>query len=269
MAAGDDEGLFGGMMGRLDNDRTRSLLGRAEELRTRCFRIVAIGSVVFGLAMWFDQQIFAWLKVPLEFALPKAKAVLFFTGPLDVFMSYIRVGFMTAALITGPWALWEIWSWVRPAIPEWDGAFFTRLFVASVILLFGGVALCYYGILPMTMQVLLGMAEGVATPTITVGDYISLTTIMMLGFGLVFQLPIIVLVAERLGIVRLEDLIRFRGPVLVVILVIAAIATPTPDPFSQLAMATPMYLMYEIAILIIRRRRRGEAKALVTTSSSS
>ncbi len=259
-AAGGEGGLFADFFDKLRNDRTMSLLDRVEELRKRVFRIVCVATVLFGLAMWFDQEIFAWLKAPLAFALPQGASLLHFTGPLDVFMAYIRVAFMGSALLTSPWALWEMWSFLKPAVPEWQGGGIGRMFVASVLLLYGGVALCYYAILPTTMDVLLGMGEGVAKPMITVGDYVSLVTLMMLGFGVVFQLPIAVLVAERFGIVQLRDLTRFRGAVLVVILVIAAIATPTPDPFSQLAMATPMYLMYEIAVLIIWLRRRKEAQ---------
>jgi sec-independent protein translocase protein TatC len=94
-----------------------------------------------------------------------------------------------------------------------------------------------------------------------VADYVSLTTFMLLGFGATFQLPVIVIILERVGVLGLDTLTSNRRYILVGIVTVAAIVTPTPDPFSQVALATPMYLMFEVAIMIIKALRRREAKA--------
>ena len=132
----------------------------------------------------------------------------------------------------------------------------------------GGIVFCYYLMMPAALEFLIGMGDGLATAVIMVDEYISMIVVMLLGFGGVFQLPVILIILERLGIISEDMLMKNRGPILVAILVVAAIVTPTPDPFSQLFMATPMYLMFEAAILIIKWLKRRDQKALQVTPNS-
>lgn len=235
------------------------LMERADEFRSRFVRAMIVFTVVFCGVVGFAKPLFGLLKSPLVQALPPGKATLHFTSPMEVFLSYVKVGFLAAAVVTAPYAFLQLFRFIAPALPEGNRKAIVPLFVASLVLFVSGGAFCFFAILPTALEFLLGMGSEVAKPIITVDDYVSLLVLMLLGFGAVFQLPLILIILERLQIVSVDTLAKNRGGMLVGILAVAAVATPTPDPFSQLAMATPMYLMFEAAILIMRWMGRAEA----------
>lgn len=235
------------------------LLERADELRNRLLRAMIVFAVIFGGVIGFAKQMFAILKMPLLHALPEGKATLHFTSPIEVFVSYVKVGFLAAAVVAAPYAFHQLFRFIEPALPPANRRAIIPLFIASLVLFVAGGAFCFFAILPTALEFLLGMGTEVAKPLITVDDYISLLVLMILGFGAVFQLPLVLIILERLEVVSVDTFAKNRGAMLVGILAVAAVATPTPDPFSQLAMATPMYLMFEGAILIMRWMGRTDA----------
>ena len=164
----------------------------------------------------------------------------------------MKVGFFAAAVLVAPFFFIQLWRFIGPAIPEKQRRFVQPFFWSGSLLFAAGVAFCFYVMMPTAMKILIDMGGDVATPTITVGDYYTLIVMMMLGFGAVFQLPLILIILERLGIVSRATLAANRRVMIVGILIVAAIVTPTPDPFSQLVMAAPMYVMYEAALLVMR-----------------
>jgi sec-independent protein translocase protein TatC len=250
-----------GFLERMESLEQGPLLGRLEELRSRIIRCMAIVFAVFVLCFTFAKPILIYLEGPLVQALPPGARVLHFMGPLEVFVAYVQVSFMIALCIALPVLLAQIWSFLKPALPDVDHGLVVPFFVASLLLFVGGVAFCFYVMMPVALKFLIEMGKDVAVPTIMVADYVSLTTFMLLGFGATFQLPLIIIILERLGVLGLDTLTGNRRYILVGIVTVAAIVTPTPDPFSQIALATPMYLMFEAAILVIKALRRREAKA--------
>lgn len=258
------ESLFEGLREILDDLRDTpagQLMERADEARSRLIKTAVVFFVIFGAVVAFAKPIFAWLKRPLLAAVPSHKLDLHFTSPLEVFMAYVKVGFLTASVVALPVVLLQIWAFIKPSLPAAQRRLVVPFFVSGIGLFSAGVAFCYVAILPQALTFLLGLGGDVATPLITVDDYIDLVVFMALGFGAVFQLPLVLIVLERLGVVSVEALSKNRGAMLVGILVVAAVATPTPDPFSQLAIATPMYVMFEGSILIIRWMNRAAALA--------
>lgn len=249
-----------GFLERMQSLEQGPLLGRLEELRARIIRCMAIVFAVFVLCFTFAKEILLYLEAPLIEALPPGARVLHFMGPLEVFVAYVQVSFMIALCLALPVLLVQIWRFLKPALPDVDQGMVVPFFIASLILFGSGVAFCFYVMMPVALRFLIEMGKDVAVPTIMVADYVSLTTFMLLGFGATFQLPLIVIILERIGVLELDSLTGNRRYILVGIVTVAAIVTPTPDPFSQIALATPMYLMFEAAILVIKALRRREAK---------
>lgn len=244
---------------RMKQGQTGSLLERVDELRDRLIRVFILIGVFFAGCVFFAKDVFAWLKHPLVLAMPKAKDVLHFTGPMEVLTAYMKVSFLLAAVLAGPFLFYQIWKFVAPALPEGTRKLVMPFFFAALVLFASGLLFCYYLMMPAALEFLVGMGDGLAAAMITVDDYIGLVVFMLLGFGAVFELPLILILLERLGIISERMLTKNRGPILIAILVVAAIITPTPDPFSQLCMAGPMYVLFEVAILIIRWMKKKDA----------
>lgn len=255
----EEENPIAEFLQKLKASPTGSLLDRVDELRARLIRVFILIGVFFSGCVFFAKDVFAWLKQPLVLAMPKAKSVLHFTGPMEVLTAYMKVSFLVAAVLAGPYLFLQLWRFIAPALPERTRKMVMPFFISSLLLFAGGVLFCYFFMMPAALEFLIGMGDGLAAALITVDDYISLVVFMLLGFGAVFELPLVVILLERLGIVQERMLTKNRGPILIAILVIAAILTPTPDPVSQLFMAGPMYILFEIAILIIKWMKRRDA----------
>lgn len=235
------------------------MLDRIDELRGRLIRVFILIGVFFSGCIFFAKDVFAWLKHPLVLAMPKTKDILHFTGPMEVLTAYMKVSFLLAAVLAGPFLFLQIWKFIGPSLPERTRKMVMPFFTASIVLFTSGLLFCYYLMMPAALEFLIGMGDGLATAMITVDDYISLVVFMLLGFGGVFELPLILILLERLGIITEKMLTKNRGPILIAILVIAAIVTPTPDPFSQMCMAGPMYVLFEVAIIIIKWMKKRDA----------
>lgn len=252
---------------RLRSAEQGPLLARLEELRSRLILSMGVVFGVFLICFLFAKDILVFLEEPLVRALPTGAKVLHFMGPLEVFVAYVQVAFTLALCVSLPILLVQVWKFIKPALAEFDQGLVIPFFVASIILFVSGILFCFYVMMPVALQVLIDMGQGIALPTITIADYVSLTTFMLLGFGASFQLPIVIILLERVGVISLAGLTNNRRYVVVIIVAAAAIITPTPDPFSQIALAAPMYVMFEAAILVIKlfHRRDGRAGQQIST----
>ncbi len=266
MMTPDADSPLAAFLDRLRNSDAQSLFQRIDELRSRIIKCLIVITAIFIGCFALGRYIFKYLKVPLLAALPEGQKRLHFTGPLEVFMAYMKVSFLIAVVIAAPLLFYQAFQYLKPALPEANRKQVLPYFFSSIVLFVGGILFCYFLMMPTALQFLIGMGGDLVTPIITVDEYTSLMVFMLLGFGAVFQLPVILIIAEALGVINLEHLTKNRRVIVVIILVVAAILTPTPDPFSQLAMAVPMYLMFEAAIIIIKAKRKNRG-AIVPTGT--
>lgn len=241
-----------------DNLKVMGLMDHLDELRARLFKAILAIVVVFVIAFSFADYILNFIKQPLASALPENSNVLHFTGPMDVLIANIKLGFLTGVIVSCPVWLYQFWKFLEPALYDREKKYILPFVFASVMLFFSGVSFCYFIILPMALEFLIGIGLDVGTPIITVTDYISLLMILVFGFGIVFETPVIIVLLAMLDLITAEQLAENRKFVLVGILVLGALLTP-PDPISQIAMAAPTYLMYEISIVVIRIIKRKPA----------
>lgn len=239
----------------LHNGKIMNLWGHLDELRTRIVRAGVTILACFVVALVFSNRIINFLKEPLVAVLPAGTSALHFTGPMDVFTVNIKVAFLVSVVVGAPAWLYQFWKFLEPALYPTERKYVVPFIVATIGFFLTGVAFCYYFMLPMALHYLIGIGLEVGTPIITITDYISLITVMILGFGLVFETPVILVLLAMLNVVSAEALASQRRMTFVIILIISAIITP-PDPISMMGMAIPCYLMFELSILVIRVIKR-------------
>ena len=222
-----------------------------DELRSRLIKSLAVIVLLFILSIIFSTDIINLLQLPLKAALPQGSS-LHFTGPLDVFTASIRVSFLVAIVCASPIWIYHFWQFIEPALYETEKKYLLPFTIVSTLLFFFGICFCFFLILPLTLEFLISLGSEVGTPIITINDYLAMIQLMIFGFGFIFETPLILVLLASLGVVSSQTLANYRRFVIVATLVIGAILTP-PDPLSQIAMALPLYVMYEVSIVIIRR----------------
>jgi sec-independent protein translocase protein TatC len=178
--------------------------------------------------------------------LPKG-ATLIATSVISPFLVPLKILMMSAFLIALPVVLWQIWSFVAPGLYMHEKKLVLPLVISSTVLFFIGVLFCYYFVFGQVFKFIQSFAPKSITAAPDIEAYLSFVLSMFLAFGMAFEVPIVVIVLARMGMVTIQQLKDFRGYFVVLAFVIAAIVTP-PDVVSQLALAIPMCLLYEIGI---------------------
>jgi sec-independent protein translocase protein TatC len=218
------------------------------ELRDRLVRaMLAIGVAAVALSIYPGPgELYDLLAAPLVAHLPKG-ATLIATSVISPFMVPLKIMLMAAFLIALPVVLYQLWAFVAPGLYAHEKKLILPLVVSSTVLFFVGVAFCYFFVFGQVFKFIQGFAPKSITAAPDIEAYLSFVLTMFLAFGLAFEVPVVVVVLARMGIVSVQKLKDFRGYFVVLAFVIAAIVTP-PDVVSQLALAIPMCLLYEMGI---------------------
>ncbi len=225
------------------SDQKRPLLEHLEEIRLRLLRVflwVGLGSV---LAWQYAHLLLSYLVRPV--------GQVVFTSLTEPFLVHLKVAFFGGILLASPLIAWESWGFVRPALKQTPARLaIILLALASAVLFLAGVWFGWKILVPSALQVLLAFGGDFMTPMISVGGYLSFVGWLAVGCGLIFQTPIIVLFLVAAGLVRPQTLVRHWRVAIVLILLMAALLTPTPDIFSQLLMAAPLFVLYFFSVMI-------------------
>ncbi len=218
------------------------------ELRDRLIKaLVAVGVVAGVLALYPGPgALYDLLAAPLIAHLP-AGATMIATSVISPFMVPLKILLMAAFLVALPVVLYQVWAFVAPGLYSHEKKLVLPLVVSSTILFFLGVAFCYFFVFGKVFTFIQSFAPKSITAAPDIEAYLTFVLTMFMAFGLAFEVPIAVVVLARLGVVTVEQLKQFRGYFIVLAFVIAAIVTP-PDVVSQLALAIPMCLLYEVGI---------------------
>ena len=222
------------------------------ELRSRLVRAVGAVLVIFVvLFLWPGSgYIYDILALPLMNALPP-DAKMIATGVVTPFMVPVKVTALVGFMVALPYVLYQAWAFVAPGLYEHEKRLALPLIVASTALFFAGVAFCYFFVLGKVFAFIHDFAPKSITPAPDIEAYFSFVITMFLAFGITFEIPIVVIVLARMGIVSVEKLREARPYVIVGAFVIAAIVTP-PDVLSQFMLAVPMCLLYEAGLFLAR-----------------
>lgn len=219
---------------------------------------ILIGTIV---GWFFSDRTFAYLAAPVT----QLEAITFITTtPLEPMLVKVKISLLIGIVLALPVVIWQIWSFVLPALKQNERKYLYFIVPSSVVLFLGGVALCFFVVLPIGLKFLLfigGDAVKSYTPFLTKSSYFGFLTTMFLTFGLVFQLPIVLLILIRIGVLSPQALAAKRRWAILSIVILAVVVSPTPDLLTQLLMAGPMYLLYEISIwlgYLVSRKRENE-----------
>jgi len=229
-----------------------SFISHLVELRNRLVRAVAaIGVLFVALFLWPGSgPIYDVLALPLMNALPEG-AKMIATGVITPFMVPVKVTALLAFMIALPWVLYQAWAFVAPGLYENERRFALPLVVASTVLFFLGVGFCYFFVFGKVFAFIHDFAPKSITPAPDIEAYFSFVITMFLAFGITFEIPIVVVVLVRMGLVSIEKLREARPYVIVGAFVVAAIVTP-PDVLSQFMLAVPMCILYEAGLFLAR-----------------
>ena len=222
------------------------------ELRDRLLRsLVAIALVFVGLFLYPGSgPLYDFLAAPLMQALPEG-AKMIATGVITPFLVPVKVTAFVALFIALPYVLYQAWAFVAPGLYAHEKRLVLPLVVASTVLFLLGVGFCYYFVFGKVFAFINSFAPQSITPAPDIEAYFSFVLTMFLAFGVTFEIPVVVVVLARAGIVSVEQLKQARPYVIVGAFVIAAIVTP-PDVVSQIMLAVPMWLLYELGMIVAR-----------------
>ncbi len=231
------------------------------ELRDRLIKALIAFAVVFGILMIWPGAgaIYDFLAAPLTRALP-AGTKMIATGVITPFMVPLKVGAMVAFVIALPVILYQAWAFVAPGLYQHEKKFALPLVVASTILFIIGMAFCYYFVFGKVFAFISDFAPKSITPAPDIEAYLNFVLTMFVAFGVTFEVPIVVIVLVAFNIVSLEKLKEWRSYVIVGAFVIAAVVTP-PDVLSQLLLAIPMCILYEVGLLCARFVAKPQTRA--------
>jgi sec-independent protein translocase protein TatC len=218
-----------------------------DELRSRlivCFIAVGIG---FVLSYGFKERLFEILLYPL-LSVMKSSEELIFTGLPEAFFTYLKVAFLTGLMLATPVILYEFWMFVAPGLYRKERRLLIPIIFLSSIFFIGGALFGYFIVFPFGFQFFLGFSNETIHARLSIKEYLGFATKLLIAFGVVFELPILITALARLGVVSTEFLTKNRKYALLLFFIGAAMLTP-PDVVTQIMMALPLMVLYEISII--------------------
>jgi sec-independent protein translocase protein TatC len=248
------------------SDPQETFIAHLIELRDHLMRIVIAIAVVFvGLMIWPGAaKIYDILAHPLMAALPEG-AKMIATGVITPILIPLKITGWLAMILTLPYALYQIWSFVAPGLYAHEKRIILPLVVASTLLFMLGMAFCYFFVFGKIFAVINELAPKSITPAPDIENYLSFVLTMFLAFGVTFEIPVVVVALVRMGLITVAKLKEIRSYVIVGAFVVAAVVTP-PDALSQLMLAIPMCLLYEAGIIAASFIKRPEQSTQTESS---
>ena len=225
-----------------------NLIAHLEALRTALWKIILVTAVLYPIGYFASPYIIRWLT---KWCFPGGGKLYYFT-PMEVFWVQLKLALVLSLVAAYPWNMRQLWNFVLPALYPGERRALGWWLVFSTLLFLSGGTFCVAAILPLLMRFSHGFATPELTPMLGLSEFLELSGWLTLSFGLMFQAPIVVLLAVRFGLVSADSLAKKRPYVVTAILVLAALLTP-PDIVSQVMLAVPTWLLFELGLLLARR----------------
>lgn len=238
-------------------DKPMTVVGHLDELRSRVLTILASFIILTSIAFYFSDYLVSFINKPF---LDSGNKLNIFTI-VGGFMLKFKVSAAAAIFILVPMIIFQIWRFIVPAIEKKSRTFSRLTILSAIILFYSGAAFVFFLILPAAIKVMLSFVGADMISTIGADDYLSFIIFFSLIMGIIFEIPVIILILTRLGIISPQYLINKRKYAIVIIWILAALITP-PDPLSQTLVGIPLMLLYEISIIIAKIVARREHKKL-------
>jgi sec-independent protein translocase protein TatC len=235
-----------------EDDVRLSFFDHLKELRKRLVGAlagVAVGTLLTGV---FAEKLFRWVMRPVLASLPEGQRALNYTSSLEPFLVYLKVALYGGLFASAPWILWQVWLFVAPGLYKREKRVVIPFLAFGTLLFYAGAAFCYFLVMPYAFPALASIAGEDMRPVLTMREQLTLVLAMLLGFGVVFEVPVVIAFLSMVGVVSADFLARYRRHAAIVNVAVAALVTPTGDPFNLALMAIPLIAFYEIGILLAR-----------------
>lgn len=226
------------------DDGSMSILAHLEELRWRLIRSIIAVIVCSGICYYFIEDIMAFISQPV--------GKLYYLQPSEAFFTYLKVSICCGFILALPIVFYQLWCFVLPALTIKERYIAAVIVPSSVILFLSGLAFSFFLVMPAALKFFGGFGSESLLPMFSVARYFDFLFSFILPFGFVFELPLVVVIAAKLGLLSSEFLGEKQRYVIFFSFVIGAIITPTPDIFTQSMIALPMIVLYELSYLIVR-----------------
>jgi len=258
-------------------EKEMPFLDHLEELRWRLLKSIIAVVIGGALCFYFIQEIFDFLVRPYQHALQMLAETnpnpggtqdsrLVFLGPTAGFMIYIKLALTGGIVFALPVIFYQLWKFVAPGLLIKERTVVPRFTASATLCFLAGAAFCYFVVLPYGLSFLLSFQTADLVAMITIEEYFGFVTTILLVFGLLFEMPVISYLLSRLGILTPEFLRQKRRYGIVTIFVVAAILTPTVDAFTQVLLAVPLMVLYEVSIWVSKVAMPAEIHAALKTT---
>jgi sec-independent protein translocase protein TatC len=227
------------------------------ELRDRLLRIVIGVIVTFACLFPFANRLYTTLAQPLLAKLP-AGGKLIATAVTTPFLVPMKVALMAALVVSLPYTLYQIWSFIAPGLYAHEKRFIVPLVVASTLLFLLGMAFAYFLVFPVVFGFIVSTAPAGVQVMTDIGNYLDFVITLFIAFGIAFEVPVVVVALVKFGVVSVSQLKQARSYVIVGAFVLGAIFTP-PDVVSQIMLAVPLWLLFELGVVVAGLVKKGEA----------
>ena len=234
--------------------KEETLIDHLEALRRMLLWCIGVTAVLFLPGYFIAPHVIDWL---VAWSFPQEVGKLYYFAPMEVFVVQLKLALVLALILAFPWNIWQLWRFLLPALYPNERSALVRWLLSSSVLFFTGIAFCVALILPLLMRFSGDFATAQLQPMLGLANFLELAGWLMLAFGVMFQAPIAVLLCVRFGLVSTNALKQKRPYVMTVILIIAAILTP-PDVVSQVMLALPTWLLFELGLWIAQRMEKTQ-----------
>ena len=246
-----------------------TLISHLIELRQRLLKAVVAVFLCFIPCAIFSDRLFTVVAEPLIDRMPEGTSMIA-TSLISPVMAPLKLALFVALFIAMPYVLFQVWAFVAPGLYKREKRFAIPLMVSSILLFYAGVAFAYFVVFPLMFAFLTTTAPTGVQVMTDITNYLDFVLLLFFAFGVAFEMPVATVLLASTGLVRVETMAKNRGYVLLGIFVIAAFLTP-PDALSQTAMAVPMWLLYEVGIILSRillRERLAQQRSEEQSASS-
>jgi sec-independent protein translocase protein TatC len=240
----------------LSPEQKQTLIEHLEELRKSLIISVIAVTIAAIFGFYYNEQILAIIVSPLT----SLNEELIVTGVTEAFFVKLKLAIFAGFIIAFPIIVWAFWRFIKPALYPHERKYVYILLPISIILFASGVLFAYFGILQLVLKFFIYIVGDSLDTMFKIDQYVSFVTAFTLPFGIVFELPIVVFFLTKLGIIKHEMLSKNRKYALLIIVILAAALTPGPDPVSQMMMAGPVYILYEISVLVSKFARPNKER---------
>jgi len=240
----------------MSDEEKQPFLSHLEELRKRLVAISIGVGAGFVVSYIFSERLFELLILPLKSVLPEGDKLIFTNLP-EMFITYLKVSFISGVLLAAPFIFYQLWLFIAPGLYQREKKYVFPFVIFSTILFVGGALFGYFVVFPFGFKFFISFSNEYVKALPSVKQYFSFSIKLLFAFGVVFELPVVVFFLAKMGVVTPEFLKKKRKYAVLLIFVAAAILTP-PDVATQLMMAGPLLILYEIGIIVARIARKKE-----------